>query len=103
MIVLTPAERRAGLLLVLLLALGAASDLLGGRGVARGPRPRAAADTSASAVRGADGPASTPADSTPGTVARTFDLNRASANELDDLPGVGPVPAARILEHRRRF
>jgi len=31
-----------------------------------------------------------------------LDLNRADANELDLLPGVGPALAARILEERRR-
>ena len=32
-----------------------------------------------------------------------LDLNRASARELDSLPGVGPVLAARILDHRERY
>ena len=32
-----------------------------------------------------------------------MDLNRASARELDALPGVGPVLAARIIEHRSRY
>ena len=31
----------------------------------------------------------------------TLDLNRAGAGELDALPGIGPVLAARIVEHRR--
>jgi competence protein ComEA len=35
--------------------------------------------------------------------ARVLDLNRAGAAELDALPGVGPVLAARIIEQRRRF
>lgn len=30
------------------------------------------------------------------------DLNRASAHELDRLPGIGPVLASRIVEHRQR-
>src|SRR5262245_57099478 len=30
------------------------------------------------------------------------DLNRASAGELDRLPGVGPVLAARIVDYRAR-
>lgn len=101
MIVLTPAERRAGLLLVVLLALGAVSDLWGGRGAVRGVRSATHGDTSWSTGREAAEPA--PAFRTPEVAARTLDLNRATARELDDLPGVGPVLAARILEHRRRF
>ena len=30
-----------------------------------------------------------------------IDLNTASSAELDDLPGVGPVIAERILEYRQ--
>lgn len=30
----------------------------------------------------------------------TLDLNRASASELEELPGIGPVLARRIVEHR---
>jgi competence protein ComEA len=30
-------------------------------------------------------------------------LNRASAGELDALPGIGPVLAHRIVEHRQRY
>ena len=32
-----------------------------------------------------------------------LDINHASARELDSLPGVGPVLAARILDHRERY
>ncbi len=94
MIVLTPAERRAGLLLVLLLALGAVSDWWQSRAVRR-PAP---ADTAAIAE-----PVPARVAPTPAAGDAAVDLNRASARELDDLPGVGPVLAARILEHRRRF
>ncbi|HEX7168102.1 MAG TPA: helix-hairpin-helix domain-containing protein [Acidimicrobiales bacterium] len=31
---------------------------------------------------------------------RVIDLNRATADELDDLPGVGPATATAIVEHR---
>ena len=50
----------------------------------------------------------TPGDSlhreTPGpdaAVPKRIDLNRADAGELDQLPGIGPVLAGRIVEHRR--
>jgi competence protein ComEA len=34
-------------------------------------------------------------------VPKRVDLNRADAGELDQLPGIGPVLAGRIVEHRR--
>jgi competence protein ComEA len=96
---LTPAERRAALLLVLLLALGAVSDLLGGRGPARGMHRTTAAESSLSAA----GPVASTPPPPAAVVEAPLDLNRATARQLDDLPGVGPVLAERILEHRRRF
>lgn len=36
------------------------------------------------------------------TLGLPLDVNRASADELRALPGVGPVLARRIVEHRRR-
>lgn len=47
--------------------------------------------------QGAFGPAGGP-----GTPATTLDLNRATADELDELPGIGPTIAAAIVEHRER-
>jgi competence protein ComEA len=35
-------------------------------------------------------------------ITRPIDLNRASATELQRLPGIGPVIAARIVEERRK-
>ena len=37
----------------------------------------------------------------PDTAPAPLDLNRASVAELDGLPGIGPVLARRIVEHRR--
>ena len=101
MIQLTPAERRVALLLVLLLAVGAASDLWQGR-----IPPRAGTTTSEPAVDGAPDPRSPPApgaDRGVPAMGEPLDLNLASARDLDALPGVGPVIAGRILEERRRL
>jgi len=95
--VLTPAERRAALLLTLLLVLGAARDAFEARRLARAPH---AAPVAAAAVA-PDTTSPAPAATAP--AAGPLDLNRATAADLDALPGVGPVLASRILEHRRRF
>lgn len=49
-----------------------------------------------------DLPDAPPADPAAGEPAPALDLNRAGPEELEELPGVGPVLAGRILEHRRR-
>jgi competence protein ComEA len=95
----TPAERRGALVVALLLSLGAARDLWRAThpgmtpapsGAASGP-PTAAADGTA-APAGEPGPVPAPA--------ATVDLNQAGLAELDALPGIGPVLAGRILQHR---
>jgi competence protein ComEA len=45
-------------------------------------------------------PAPAPAPSVRGAAFARVDLNRADAAALDRLPGIGPVLARRILEHR---
>ncbi len=96
---LTPSERRGALVVVVVLALGAGHDLWRAahpdlRPLASGPRIRAgggeAMPADSTAAAGAEGPAGSPA----------LDLNRASAAELDQLPGIGPVLAARIVSYR---
>lgn len=93
----TPAERRGALLLLMLFALGTGWDLAH---VEPEPAPEPAAGSAP-----ADVPP--PADRTSGRntppPAGLLDLNRASAEELDALPGIGPVLARRIVEQRQRI
>lgn len=96
---LTPDERRGALVLALLLALGAAHDLLRARVPDPAP-PVSALD------RSGGGPSPLAADSAvapqagPATPERPLDLNRAGVAELEALPGIGPVLARRIADHR---
>jgi len=39
----------------------------------------------------------------PPVAAARISINRATREELERLPGVGPALAARIIEHRERF
>lgn len=101
MYVLTPAERRAVVLIVGLLAAGALADL---REARREPEPRPSPRVPERAMAAADssvadtGRAAVP--SAPEPSRPRVDLNRATLEDLDALPGVGPVLAGRILEHR---
>jgi competence ComEA-like helix-hairpin-helix protein len=100
---LTPAERRGALVVVLLLALGAGHDLWR----ATRPLPRAEGAGAPTMARPEpQAPGDAPAPAAAGAVAErdppALDLNRASARELDALPGIGPVLAARIVAHRQQ-
>lgn len=44
-----------------------------------------------------------PRGSTAASVTPRVNVNAASAEELERLPGVGPALAARIVEHRERY
>lgn len=119
---LTPDELRAVALLSALVTLGAALTWLD----ARHPRiltltlgdslalgapefiPPEAPETAPRAAPMASGDVATrPATPAPGAEKSAFgldgrlDLNRASADELEGLPGIGPKTAERILEDRK--
>ena len=98
----TAAERRGALVLIAILLLGGARD---GWRALRLPPPARSASPAAAAEPPAAGaeppPRALATDSRPREGERV-DLNRASEGELDRLPGIGPVLAARIVEYRLR-
>src|SRR6185503_20496978 len=95
---LTPSERRGARMLAIVIAIGTLSDLHRARTVARAPEP----ERVVSAPSVTDSAARLPGRPPPGASApRPLDLDSASVADLDRLPGIGPVLAARIVEHRR--
>ena len=104
---LTPDERRGAALVIGLVLLGALWDVAGRRLTPPAPegpiftRPPAASAPQA-VPPGAPAAAIPANDSARDAAIAPVDLNRAGAAELDALPGIGPVLAGRILEHRAR-
>ena len=96
----TPAERRGALLVALLLSLGAARDLWRATHPRTTPAPPEAADRAAGPEAGAGAAVPPGSGVRADGAADTVDLNRAGLAELDALPGIGPVLAGRILQHR---
>jgi competence protein ComEA len=91
---LTPSERRGALVVAALLVLGAAWDL-GHRVPAPAPPAPASPSLGSAAPAGRDVP--------PAPEPVPLDLNSADSRQLDALPGIGPVLAARIVAHRARI
>ncbi len=92
----TEAERRGARVLAVLLVLGTLTDLVRARHPHWAATPPAPAPPAPAAGPLAPAPPAGPAGSR-----APLDLNAASAAELDALPGIGPVLAARIVQYRR--
>ncbi len=97
---LTEAERRGARLLAVLLVLGTLTDAYRARHPERAPAPPEAPLPAASAAPGGADP-QRPTSALAGPHG-TLDVNLATVAELDRLPGIGPVLARRIVEHRDR-
>ena len=106
---LTPDERRGGLVLVLLLLIGAGWDAwraIRPRFVSPGPGETTHAVIGPAFQTANEGPNAGPANSADSVAsqrdrAAPLDLNSADERALEALPGIGPVLANRIVEHRR--
>lgn len=106
MLDLTPGERRGALTLLVLLLLGTAHDLWQARQPPVGLPPALSRGAGAAAPGPeavASGAASAPPAAPAAQVRGPVDLNRATLQELDALPGIGPVLAGRIVAERARL
>ena len=100
---LTPSERRGARVLAIELAIGTLTDLYRTRVPGRLPPPDAIAHTPAAADTSTPpAPAGRAGRAAPvAGGSRLLDLDSATVADLDRLPGIGPVLAARIVEHRQ--
>lgn len=96
----TSSERRGALALVALLLLGTGWDLWRARRPPAPPPPAPRAAVAASPDSGAAPPGGA-GGASPRPVG-LVDLSSAGQADLESLPGIGPVLARRILEHRAR-
>ena len=98
---LTDAERRGARWLALLFVLGTVTDVHRTCHPVTAPAPAAPAAAVRDTAHGGalPGPSQGASPATPGA---PLDLNRATVEDLDRLPGIGPVLARRIVEHRER-
>jgi len=101
---LTPSERRGARVLAIVLAIGTLSDLHAAHHPLRAPAPDLVAPAPVAEATPPGPPVSSPASSRPAKAqagSQPLDLDSAGVADLDRLPGIGPVLAARIVEHRR--